>query len=127
MNYGHDIEILIGNKAWHYYGETGTWSMVPLGFMKNDVFLSNLVSPTASLLQRFPSKFSDKIPVRIENHNPGVGHHNLSLHSKLLFLISPELEKEITCELTQTLITSFNSNFSPIFLLIFLEKTSENH
>ena len=101
--------------------------MVPLGFMKNDVFLSNLVSPTASLLQRFPSKFSDKIPVRIENHNPGVGHHNLSLHSKLLFLISPELEKEITCELTQTLITSFNSNFSPIFLLIFLEKTSENH
>ena len=28
MNYGHDIEILIGNKAWHYYGETGRglWS-----------------------------------------------------------------------------------------------------
>ena len=62
--------------------------MVPLGFMKNDVFLSYLVSPTASLLQRFPSKFSDKIPVRIENHNPGVGHHNLSLQSKLLFLLS---------------------------------------
>ena len=103
--------------------------MVPLGFMKNDVFLSYLVSPTASLLQRFPSKFSDKTPVRIEDHNPGVSHHNLPLQSKLLFLISPELgkEKEITWEVTQTLITSFKSNFSPIFLLIFLEKTSENH
>ena len=98
----------------------GLWS--PQGLMRNNIILSYLISSTASLLQRFPSKFSDKIPLRTENHNSGVGHHNLSLQLNPLCIISVQNWIKITRQVTQTLIRSFNSNFSPIFLLIFLER-----
>ena len=81
MNYGQDIEILIWNIACHVIIERqgrALWSPRDLSY---------LISPTASLLQWFPAKFSDKIPLWIKNHNPGVGHHNLSLQLWQLIII----------------------------------------
>lgn len=89
MDYGQDIEIRILNLSCHGSIERqgrGLWSPRDLSY---------LISTTASLLQRFPSKFSDKIPLGIKNHNSGVGHHNLSLQYKQLIIYYQltELEK----------------------------------